>query len=167
MAGQRYLIKKYANRKLYDTRTSRYITLEGISRLVQQGHDIQVIERDTGRDITSLVLSQIVTTEEKREPAERTGERLQERGQALLDYLRRTLSGPAALVTSTVERGRLDLEELVDLAVDRALNRLSIPTRRDLDALSARIDDLERRLSRAREQVPRRRRAPKTGEGQP
>ncbi len=164
MAGQRYLIKKYANRKLYDTQTSRYITLEGISRLVQQGHDIQVIERDTGRDITSLVLSQIVTSEQKREPAEHAGERLQERGQALLEYLRRTLSGPAALVTSTVERGRLDLEELVDLAVDRALNRLSIPTRRDVDALNARIDDLERRVSRIREQVPRGRRAPKTSE---
>ncbi|HLH69241.1 MAG TPA: polyhydroxyalkanoate synthesis regulator DNA-binding domain-containing protein [Candidatus Dormibacteraeota bacterium] len=164
MAGQRYVIKKYANRKLYDTQTSRYITLEGISKLVQQGHDIQVIERDTGRDITSLVLSQIVTSEEKRERPEHAGDRLQERGQALLEHLRRTLSGPAALVTSTVERGRLDLEELVDLAVDRALNRLSIPTRRDLEALNARIDDLERRISQGQGPPPRGRQRPRANQ---
>ena len=70
MAGHKHLIKKYANRKLYDTHTSRYITLEGISQLVREGHDIQVVERDSGRDLTALVLSQIVVGEEKRGPHE-------------------------------------------------------------------------------------------------
>ena len=51
------------------------------------------------------------------------------------------------MVSSRVERGRSELEELVDLAVERALTRLSIPTRRDLDALSARLDALEARLA--------------------
>ena len=62
--------------------------------------------------------------------------------------MRRTLSGPAALVSSGVERGRSELEELVDLAVERALTRLSIPTRRDLDTLNARLDELEAKLAR-------------------
>ena len=66
MAAQKHLIKKYANRKLYDTRTSRYITLEGISQLVREGDDIQVVDRDSGRDLTPLILSQIVVGEEKR-----------------------------------------------------------------------------------------------------
>jgi BMFP domain-containing protein YqiC len=148
MAAQKHLIKKYANRKLYDTRTSRYITLEGISQLVREGDDIQVVDRDSGRDLTPLILSQIVVGEEKRTEAGDIGDALHDRGQALFDYVRKTLSGPAALVSSRVERGRSELEELVDLAVERALTRLSIPTRRDLDALSARLDELEAKLAR-------------------
>jgi len=148
MAAPKHLIKKYANRKLYDTQTSRYITLEGISQLVREGQDIEVVDRDTGRDLTPLILSQIVVGEEKRTETQRGPDSLQDRGQALFDYVRRTLSGPAAMVSSRVERGRSDLEDLVDTAVERALTRLSIPTRRDLDALSARIDALEAAVAR-------------------
>ena len=146
MAGQKHLIKKYANRKLYDTHTSRYITLDGISQLVREGRDIQVVERDSGRDLTALILSQIVVGEEKRTGPEEGPDRGHDRGQALFDYVRRTLSGPAALVSSRVERGRMDLEDLMDAAVERALERLSIPTRRDLEALGARLDALEAKL---------------------
>src|SRR5437879_11007930 len=113
MAAQKHLIKKYANRKLYDTQTSRYITLEGISRLVREGHDIQVVERDSGRDLTPLILSQIVVGEEKRGDSETGGETLHERGQALFEYVLRTLSTPAAMVSGRMERGRSALEELV------------------------------------------------------
>jgi hypothetical protein len=147
MAGQKHLIKKYANRKLYDTQTSRYITLEGISRLVREGRDIQVVDRDTGRDLTPLILSQIVVSEEKLGEGDGGGDTRHDRGQALFDYVRRTLSGPAAMVSSRVERGRSELEDLVDIAVERALTRLSIPTRRDLEGISARLDDLEARIS--------------------
>ena len=136
MASQRHVIKKYANRKLYDTENSRYITLDGISKLLRDGHDIQVVERDTGRDLTSLILSQIVMGEEKRVDSNGV-DNLQERGQALLGYVRRTLSGPAALVSGEVERRRSELEDLADSAVERALARLSIPSRRDIDALSS------------------------------
>ena len=148
MASERHVIKKYANRKLYDTQNSRYITLEGISKLVRDGHDIQVVERDTGRDLTSLILSQIVMGEEKRVDSNGV-ENVQDRGQALLGYVRRTLSGSAALVSGEVEKRRSDLEDLVDTAVERALARLSIPSRRDIDAINARLDQLERRLQAA------------------
>jgi kynurenine formamidase len=65
----RHLIKKYANRKLYDTRTSRYITLEGIADLVRNGHEIKVVDRDSGHDLTQVTLSQIVLSQEKNGPA--------------------------------------------------------------------------------------------------
>src|SRR5438309_3726702 len=145
MASQRHLIKKYANRKLYDTQNSRYITLEGISKLVRERHDLQVVEPATGRDLTSLILSHIVMGEEKRVDSV-GGEILHERGQALLGYVRRTLSGSAALLGEEVERRRSELADLVDSAVERALVRLSIPSPRDVDALRARVDELERRL---------------------
>jgi len=161
MAAPKHLIKKYANRKLYDTQTSRYITLEGISKLVRDGHEIEVVDRDTGRDLTPLVLSQIVVGEGKRGP-DGTGDTLQDRGQALFDYVRRTLSGPASKVSSRVERGRSELEVLVDNAVERALARLSIPTRRDMEALHARIDQLASQLSPKTPRKTSRKAAPTT-----
>ena len=59
-APSRHLIKKYSNRKLYDTYTRRYITLEDIGRLVREGRDVKVVQRDTGEDLTPAILSQIV-----------------------------------------------------------------------------------------------------------
>ncbi len=54
------IIKKYANRKLYHTNRKQYITLEGIARLVQHGDPIQVLDNETGEDITAGILAQIV-----------------------------------------------------------------------------------------------------------
>ncbi len=146
---ERHLIKKYANRKLYDTRTSRYITLDGISELVRQGHEIEVVERETGRDLTPLILSQVVVGEEKRGRLSLAGgvsEELFGQGAALLDYVRRSLNVPASLVQSEVDRRRSDLESLVDAGIERALHRLSIPTRRDVDRLSRKLDRVAARV---------------------
>ncbi|MFP6655300.1 MAG: polyhydroxyalkanoate synthesis regulator DNA-binding domain-containing protein [Myxococcota bacterium] len=54
------LIKRYANRKLYNTDTSRYITLKGIAALLDDGLEIRVIDNETGDDITQVALSQIL-----------------------------------------------------------------------------------------------------------
>jgi len=59
------LIKRYANRKLYNTRTSRYITLKGIAELLEQGEEVQVIDNESGEDITSVALSQILVDTER------------------------------------------------------------------------------------------------------
>jgi len=155
VAPERHLIKKYANRKLYDTRTSRYITLEGIADLVRDGHEIKVVDRENGHDLTQVVLSQIVLTNEKRVPA-RTGiaavdagaDALQERGQALLDYVRKTLNVPSDLV-SQVERRRTDLEGVVEEAIERTLRRLRIPSRGDIDRVNKRLDELAAQLKRS------------------
>ena len=153
---EKHLIKKYANRKLYDTRTSRYITLEGISELVREGNDIEVVDRESGRDLTSLILSQIVTSEEKRGHNGTAKEEAGQPGSPLLDYVRRTLNVPASLVSSEVERRRGDLEELVDAAIERALQRLSIPSRRDLELLERRLDEINRKLEQGRPRPARR-----------
>ena len=142
----RHLIKKYANRKLYDTRTSRYITLEGISDLLRQGAEIQVVDRESGRDITSVTLSQIVTTEERRSDFDTVEPR--ERGQHLLNYVRDALNVPAVLVGQEVERRRGDLETIVDVAIERALSRLAIPSRREVARLNRRIDELSAKVDR-------------------
>jgi len=150
-APQRHLIKKYANRKLYDTRTSRYITLEGIAQLVREGNEIEVVDRDNGKDLTQVTLSQIVLSEEKRGPVrmiDAGGEMLHDRGQALLDYVKKTLNVPADL-RSQVERRREGLESMADEAIERALRRLRIPTRHDLDRINARLDRIASQLKKA------------------
>lgn len=60
------IIKRYSNRKLYDTEDKRYITLEQIQQLVQDGQDIKVVENQTGEDLTTVTLSQILLEQEKR-----------------------------------------------------------------------------------------------------
>ena len=150
-APERHLIKKYANRKLYDTRTSRYITLDQIAQLVRAGDEIKVVDRDNGGDLTQVTLSQIVLSEEKRGPSRIVGaggEMLHDRGQALLDYVRKTLNVSADLRTE-VGRRREGLETMADDAIERALQRLRIPTRRDIDRINDRLDRLTAQLKRA------------------
>lgn len=54
------LIKRYANRKLYNTETSRYITLRGVGELLDRGEEVRVVNNETGEDITQVALSQIL-----------------------------------------------------------------------------------------------------------
>ena len=148
-AREAHLIKKYANRKLYDTRTSRYVTLDEIAVLVRDGHDIRVVDRDTGNDLTQVILSQIVLTEEKRGPkgiVDAGTDALQERGQALLQYVRRTLV-PGELV-SEVERRRGNLEGMLDEAIERTLRRLKMPSRHDIDRINERLDRLQAQIKK-------------------
>jgi polyhydroxyalkanoate synthesis regulator phasin len=147
---ERHLIKKYANRKLYDTRTSRYVTLDGIAQLVRDGHDIRVVDRDSGQDLTQVILSQIVLTEEKRGPKRLVGagaDALHDRGQALLDYVRRTLV-PGELV-SEVERRRGNVEGMIEEAIERTLRQLRLPSRHDIDRINERLDRLSAELKRS------------------
>jgi hypothetical protein len=100
--------------------------------------------------LTQLTLSQIVLSEEKRGPArliDAGGEVLHDRGQALLDYVRKTLSVPTDL-RHEVERRRGDLEGLADETLERALRRLRIPTRRDIDRINERLDRISAQLKR-------------------
>lgn len=58
------IIKKYANRRLYNTQTSSYITLDDLSKMVRDGVDFEVVDAKTGHDLTRQVLAQIIFEEE-------------------------------------------------------------------------------------------------------
>lgn len=62
------VIKKYGNRRLYDTAGSRYVNLDDIAALVRGGKDVQVVDVATGKDLTRLTLTQIVTEDAKDKP---------------------------------------------------------------------------------------------------
>jgi len=69
MDPDRAVIKKYANRRLYDTSTSRYINLEDIAALVRNGKDVQVVDASTGEDLTRVTLTQIIVEDAKDQPS--------------------------------------------------------------------------------------------------
>ena len=58
------IIKKYANRRLYNTASSSYITLDDLSRMTREGVDFKVLDAKTGEDITHSILTQIIMEEE-------------------------------------------------------------------------------------------------------
>jgi len=64
MAEPARLIKKYPNRRLYDTRTSTYITLADVKKLVLQGEEFQVVDAKTSEDLTRSILLQVILEEE-------------------------------------------------------------------------------------------------------
>lgn len=64
--GDTVIVKKYANRRLYDTNRSAYITLEDLAGMVRAGDDFRVVDAKTDEDITHSVLTQIIMEEETR-----------------------------------------------------------------------------------------------------
>jgi polyhydroxyalkanoate synthesis repressor PhaR len=65
MQPQRVIIKKYENRRLYDTTGSRYVNLDEVAQMVRDGTEVQVVDAGTGEDITRLILTQIIMEEAK------------------------------------------------------------------------------------------------------
>jgi len=63
--SRKILIKKYANRRLYNTDTSKYVTLNQVSDLVRGGTAVEVVDAKTGEDVTAFILTQIVVEEAK------------------------------------------------------------------------------------------------------
>jgi polyhydroxyalkanoate synthesis repressor PhaR len=64
--GGKVTIKKYANRRLYDTESSTYITLDRLAEMTREGREFEVVDAKTGEDITRHVLTQIIVDEEAR-----------------------------------------------------------------------------------------------------
>ena len=65
MNRKKIIIKKYGNRRLYDTTNSRYINQDEVAEMVRDGRDVQVVDAVTGEDLTRLVLTQIIVEHAK------------------------------------------------------------------------------------------------------
>lgn len=63
------IVKKYANRRLYDTSGSRYVNLEEIAALIRNGTEVQVVDAKTGSDLTRVTLTQIILEDAKEQPS--------------------------------------------------------------------------------------------------
>src|SRR5579862_9183239 len=62
------VIKKYGNRRLYDTASSRYVNLDDLAAHIRAGRDLQVVDAKTGKDLTRVTLTQIITEDAKDKP---------------------------------------------------------------------------------------------------
>lgn len=119
-------IKRYPNRKFYDTEDKQYISLEDITTYIQQGREIQVIEHATGEDITPVVLTQIIAEQEKRQKgfipkSVLTG--LIQAGGLTLGRMRNALANPLDLLKQIDEEIELRIDELIkhgEIAEDEA-----------------------------------------------
>lgn len=86
-------IKRYANRKLYDTTDSRYVTLQQIAEFVRNGEDVRIIDNTTKEDLTNVTLAQIIYEEEKKADSKVASvgtlrNLIQQSGEKLMDTLR-------------------------------------------------------------------------------
>ena len=111
-------IKRYANRKLYDTESSHYVSLHDILKLVRAGEDIEVVDSRTGEDLTSVTLAQAMAEEEKSEGSTLPLDVLKElikRGSESLDEIMRVsrLAGKGAVQMAEESTSKY-FEKLVD-----------------------------------------------------
>jgi polyhydroxyalkanoate synthesis repressor PhaR len=155
------IIKKYENRRLYDTTNSRYINLEDVARMIRRGIDVQVVDARTGEDITRLILTQIIVEDAK------------EREFALpTDILRQ-------LVLASGEAGRESVTTYWKAVSDVYQNALNAFTRGvfpagperqpepegeeepEIEELRRRIEELERRVSEKRRAPSHRKAGPR------
>jgi polyhydroxyalkanoate synthesis repressor PhaR len=150
----RIRIKRYANRKLYNTETSRYITLRGISDLLRQGRDVEVVDNETGHDISSLVFSRMLVDEERSAPA------LLESGAVLGEVVQRQLTSLYTLLRRYVgdmqdnlSGVRENVRRWVHTAAapdDEPLRREIAQIQESLATLAAAVERIERRLAEPR-----------------
>ena len=110
------VIKRYSNRKLYNTETKTYITLEGIASLIRDGQEVQVVDNVTGEDLTAVTLSQIIFEQEKKQggflpKSVLTG--LVQAGGDTLNGLRRALTTPLNLLHHVDEEINRRIQALI------------------------------------------------------
>ena len=103
------LIKRYANRKLYNTQSSRYITLKGIAELLERGEEVRVIDNESGDDSTKVALSQILVDESRsnHEPSTSLLTQIMERGgDVLYDVLKKGVDDATGNIDEIQDRFR-------------------------------------------------------------
>jgi polyhydroxyalkanoate synthesis repressor PhaR len=170
------VIKKYAARRMYDVKESKFITLAKLANLITNGEEIQVIDNKTGNDITSTVLTQVILEQQ------RSGRGLSsmpsllhtfiKRGSdSVVDFLERPISGSFELISLTEERakeiiGRLTLpmgerdnllkrvlarigerKKVLETFVRGTIARMNIPTRRELEKLEKEVERLKKQIA--------------------
>ena len=158
------LIKRYANRKLYNTQTSRYITLKGIGELLEVGSEVRVVDNETGEDITSVTLSQVLVDTERHNrgvPGTILTELIQRGGDVLYSALRKGVGDPSGPINELQRNVRRfigarekdaeriadwvavatpDLEGMMERAVESVFRALDLPRRSDVRELTRNLE---------------------------
>ncbi|NOX37109.1 MAG: hypothetical protein GXO78_06175 [Calditrichaeota bacterium] len=126
------IIKRYENRKLYDTESRRYISLEEIARLIREGIDVKVVDKNTKQDITAQTLTQVILEEGKK-------------GRTLLskEMLHTIIRWGNTLIDDGWQQVTQQLDHLVPTPLARLLGHKKDS---EIEQLKARIESLERMI---------------------
>jgi polyhydroxyalkanoate synthesis repressor PhaR len=159
------LVKRYGNRKLYDTSESRYVTLDEIGRWVKAGEDVKILENDTGEDLTAVTFAQIILEEERRKSgllSLRVLREIIQHGETALQGIAATVDRGMEVIRSAPERSvreltqvaeRLgQLQRLVDETVRRSVERVTTHPafQKEMRRIERSIRALEARITRLR-----------------
>ncbi len=124
------VIKRYTNRKLYDTVESRYVTLDEIAQMIKGGAEVKIIDNRTKEDLTSVTLAQIIFEEEKKRSQMPLGvlrEIIRHGGEAVAGFYQEKVQKPVldrvSEVKSRTESLREDLEQRVRTVLPALLRR--------------------------------------------
>ena len=151
-----YVIKRYSNRKLYDTQESRYVTLEEIEEMIRGGREISVVDAASGEDLTSVTLSQIILEHERNHRGTLPISFLHQlikHGEAWQDFVQKSLrSSLEGLMTSQREADRV-LREWASRAGWLAASGPEQPVKTEKRAEPAEADALREEVSVLREQL--------------
>jgi polyhydroxyalkanoate synthesis repressor PhaR len=170
------VIKRYANRKLYDTEESRYITLEEIGQMIRDGADVHVVDNRSKGDMTSVTLAQIIFEEEKKQSHMPLGvlrDIIRTGGETLTDFIQNEVGPRVSSLREGAEAGLkllrrdggnglrdgngqgstatlADWQRRVDDRVRQAVDTMtSLPILgREMMTLSHKLDELQARLDR-------------------
>lgn len=153
------IIKKYGNRRLYDTAGSRYVNLDDIAALIRAGKEVRVEDAKTGQDLTRVILTQIITEDAKQKPTGLPLELLRQlivasdqAGQEFIMWYLKSAFDTYQAVQSAVQNriGNMQSALLSPVeSVKRFLGTASRPqpgeNKEELDALRRRIAELEKK----------------------
>lgn len=152
-----YVIKRYSNRKLYDTQESRYVTLEELEELIRAGREISVVDVSTGEDLTSVTLAQIILENERNHRATLPTaflHQLIKHGEAWQDFVQKSLrSSLEGLMTSQREADRVLREWAARAGWQSGGTAPAEAARNDKRGDAAEADVLREEVSVLREQL--------------
>jgi polyhydroxyalkanoate synthesis repressor PhaR len=138
------LIKRYANRKLYDTHQSAYVTLDDISELVRAGEDVQIIDNTSQEDLTAVTLAQILFEAEKRKQKTLPLATLRQLIQSSGELLEKTITRPVANIRQETGKRVTAAKAVISRTEDDARDRvagLMESTQRTLEDVQLRVDE--------------------------
>jgi len=135
------LVKRYSNRKLYDTSESRYVTLDEIGRWVKAGEEVKIVENESGEDLTAVTFAQIILEEERRKTgllSLRLMRDLIQHGEAALANLAATVGSGIEAIRTAPERAGRRLQELTQVSerLDEMQKTIDEVVKRAADAVT-------------------------------
>ncbi len=142
------VIKRYANRKLYDTEESRYVTLDEIAALVKDGEDVHILDNRSGDDLTEVTLAQILFEEQKKQktrmPLSVLKDLISTSGESISEFLQRKVAHPVQSFKEEAERRVDEIRKLGESTVEdtaRQVREFFTATQHSLDEIQKKIDD--------------------------